>query len=195
VGARIIRLQDRLFSAQEALRFQATHDALTGIWNRGALLERIAGELERSRRKSTPLCLFLVDIDHFKRINDEFGHLVGDSVLSEIAQRLSGAVRSYDVVGRYGGEEFIVAASELNPEHPYEFAERLRLAIASSPIVRTGSEIPVSVCVGVATGEPNSDWSLEKLIQKADAALYAAKRNGRNRVELDTLESSTQAAS
>jgi len=184
VGERMIRLQDHLLAAREALRFQATHDPLTGIWNRGALFERLHAEAERVHRKSTSLSLFLIDLDHFKRVNDEFGHLAGDAVLREVAQRLSSAVRLYDIVGRYGGEEFIVAAAELASERPHQFAERLRLAVSSSPIQAADVSISVTASVGVATSDFLVDCSLEKLIQNADAALYEAKRNGRNRVEM-----------
>lgn len=183
VGARMIKLQDSLLAAQEALRFQATHDPLTGIWNRGALLELVRAEVERAQRKSTSVSLFMIDLDHFKRINDEFGHPVGDVVLHEIAQRLSFSVRPYDVLGRYGGEEFIVASAELNAERPPQFAERLRVAACSSPIPTSNGEVRVTVSVGVVTAHPHSNCSVERLIKSADEALYAAKRNGRNRVE------------
>src|ERR1700683_4248369 len=109
VGERMLKLQDRLIAAQESLRFQATHDPLTGIWNRGALFELLDAEVERASRKPSPLSMFLIDIDNFKRVNDRYGHLVGDSVLTEVAIRLNAVVRPYDVIGRYGGEEFIIA--------------------------------------------------------------------------------------
>jgi len=184
VGERMIRLHDNLFAAQEALRFQATHDPLTGIWNRGALFELLHAEAERVHRKATPLSLFLVDLDHFKHVNDHFGHLIGDAILHEVAQRLSTAVRLYDIVGRYGGEEFIVAAAELESERPHQFAERLRLAVSSSPVHTSDVTISMTASIGVATSDPLADCSIEKLIQSADAALYEAKRNGRNRVEM-----------
>jgi diguanylate cyclase (GGDEF)-like protein len=183
VGARMIRLQDSLLAAQEALRFQATHDPLTGIWNHGALLELVRAEVERAQRKSSFVSLFMIDLDHFKRINDEFGHPAGDIVLHEIAQRLSLSVRPYDVLGRYGGEEFVVVAAELTSERAYQFAERLRTAVSSTPILTSGSAVNVTVCVGVVSTQLHSDYSVERLIKSADEALYVAKRNGRNRVE------------
>ncbi len=125
----------------------------------------------------------MVDLDHFKQVNDKYGHVAGDSVLRETGQRLTGAVRPYDVVGRYGGEEFVVVASALYPEHPRQFAERLRTA-CSFPIATSHGRINITVSLGVATAPAHANASLEKLIQSADAALYAAKRNGRNRVEL-----------
>jgi len=183
VGERIIKLHDSLFAAQEALRLQATHDSLTGIWNRGALFELLRAEVERAQRKPTSLSLFLIDLDNFKRVNDEFGHLTGDAILHEIAQRLSAAVRVYDIVGRYGGEEFIVAAAELGTERPDQFAERLRQAVSASPVRTLKAEVTVTISIGMVTANPCGECSIEKLIQSADAALYQAKANGRNRVE------------
>ena len=183
VGERMIRLQDRLLAAQDALRFQATHDPLTGIWNRGALFELLHAEAERAYRKATPLSLFLIDLDHFKHVNDGFGHLAGDAILHEVAQRLSAAVRLYDIVGRYGGEEFIVAATDLESEGPHQFAERLRLAVSSLPIRTSDASVSLTVSIGVATSDSSGECSIEKLIQTADTALYEAKHNGRNRVE------------
>lgn len=184
VGTRMIKLQDNLLAAQEALRFQATHDPLTSLWNRGALLELIRAELERAQRKSTAISLLMIDLDHFKKVNDNFGHLTGDAVLREVAQRLSLSVRAYDVLGRYGGEEFIVATAELSLEKPLHFAERLRMAVCAYPVQTANQEVPVTVSMGVTTVHPQTDCCVERLIRKADEALYAAKRNGRNRVEV-----------
>ncbi len=183
VGERMINLHDSLLAAQKALRFQATHDPLTAIWNRRALFDLLRAELERAQRKPAPLSLFLIDLDHFKRVNDELGHLAGDAILREVAQRLSAAVRVYDVVGRYGGEEFIVAAADLEAERPYQFAERLRLAVNASPVHIPQAEVTITISVGVATTNSYAECCIEKLIQTADAALYQAKANGRNRVQ------------
>ncbi|MGC2111830.1 MAG: diguanylate cyclase [Candidatus Korobacteraceae bacterium] len=187
VGARILKLHDSLMAAQEALRFQATHDPLTGLWNRGALLELVRTESERAQRRSDSLSLFMIDLDHFKRVNDEYGHLAGDDVLRQIALRLSLSIRPYDVLGRYGGEEFIVATSELNSERPPQFAERLRAAISSASIFASQIQIGITISVGVATATPHRGDTVEQLIRRADEALYIAKRNGRNRVELAEL--------
>jgi two-component system cell cycle response regulator len=183
VGERMIKLHDSLLAAQKALRFQATHDPLTAIWNRGALFELLRAELERAQRGPTRLSLFLIDLDHFKRVNDELGHLAGDAILREVAQRLSAAVRVYDVVGRYGGEEFIIAAADLEADRPYQFAERLRLAVSASPVRTMQTEVTVSISIGVVTTNSCGECSIEKLIQSADSALYLAKANGRNRVQ------------
>ena len=183
VGERMLRLHDRLLAIKESLRFQATHDPLTGIWNRGALFELLNAEVERAARKGNSLSLFLVDIDHFKRVNDEYGHLVGDAALREVAARLNAVVRPYDVIGRYGGEEFMIAAAELDPQAACGFAERLRAGISSLPIKTSEATVRVTVSVGVATSHASPLWSLEKLIRSADTALYRAKANGRNCVE------------
>lgn len=108
VAERILRVQDELIAARDALQFQATHDILTGIASRSAAIEFLTRELARSNRKKNPVGVVLADIDHFKRINDERGHLAGDSVLHEAAQRMSKCIRPYDCIGRYGGEEFLI---------------------------------------------------------------------------------------
>ncbi len=186
VGERMLKLHDRLLAAQESLRFQATHDSLTGIWNRSALFELLNAEFQRAGRKSTSFSLFLVDIDSFKRVNDKYGHLAGDAILREVAHRLNAAIRPYDFLGRYGGEEFIVAASELNSAAARQFAERLRAAVSSSPI-DAGSDVTVTVSVGAATSRAPLDSSVQNMIQSADAAMYRAKHNGGNRAEATEL--------
>jgi diguanylate cyclase (GGDEF)-like protein len=182
VGLRMVTLQNSLFAAQERLRFQATHDSLTGIWNRGALLELMRGQLERARRSQSPVAVLMLDIDHFKQVNDNFGHIAGDTVLHEVARRLAATVRVYDVIGRYGGEEFLVIA-ELNLGQAGEYAERLRANVASPMIEMAGHIQTVSVSIGVAIAGPPGPWEFSELIQRADTAMYSAKREGRNRVE------------
>lgn len=188
VGVRILKLQDDLLAAQERMRFQATHDSLTGIWNRGALLQLAQAEIQRAQRNRGAVCLLLIDLDHFKKINDGYGHPAGDIVLHEVAQRLLNTVRVYDVVGRYGGEEFVVVAAGLNLDEPYEYADRLRQVIAAAPIVTPNSEIPVTASVGVALAADAASCDLARLIQCADISLYQAKREGRNRIALNVLQ-------
>lgn len=187
VGERILRLHDTLVEAQENLRFQATHDALTGLWNRRALMDLLKGEFERAARRSASISVFMTDIDRFKLINDEHGHLTGDAILQEVAHRLNGAVRPYDLIGRYGGEEFIVAAAELGAEGACELGERLRQEVSATAIHHEGKSVPVTISVGVATATPRPQCWIEKLVQRADAAMYLAKRNGRNRVECSAI--------
>lgn len=154
-------------------------DPLTGVYNRRALGERLAEELARSQRFGHPLGLLMMDIDHFKRINDRFGHLAGDQVLIGIARCLRRHVRKSDFVARYGGEEFVILLPETDAEGARRFAERLRAAIG----VLEFGEIPApSVSIGVAASR--EDDTPDRLLQRADAALYAAKRGGRNRVEM-----------
>ena len=143
MGIRILALQDELIRAKEAVEFQATHDPLTGLWNRGAILDFLRRELDRAQRSSKPFGLLMIDLDHFKRINDTYGHLVGDTVLKEVAQRLAGSVRSYDWVGRYGGEEFLVIVSDCPREAVAKYAERLRAAVGATPVSTEIGEIVV----------------------------------------------------
>src|SRR6266702_7920757 len=132
-GQRILQLEDKLVEAREEMRFKATHDALTSLWNRGAILSLLRSELSRSIREHSPVSLLLCDVDHFKQINDVHGHLVGDEVLQEVSTRLFDAVRSHDAVGRYGGEEFIVVLNGCNGDDLKVRAEQVRRAISDLP--------------------------------------------------------------
>jgi two-component system cell cycle response regulator len=183
-GRRIFDLENRLLAAREDLQFKADHDTLTGLWNRGAVLERLDQELARARRESSSIGILLLDLDHFKAINDGSGHLAGDQVLREVAQRMSAAVRSYDVVGRYGGEEFLVLLPVCGAEEARERAEQIRLAIAARPIVtREGSHTVTASLGAIGTADrPQADAA--SLLRLADAALYGAKAAGRDRVVL-----------
>jgi diguanylate cyclase (GGDEF)-like protein len=167
----------------EEVRHRANHDALTGIWNRGAILETLNRELLRAQRERTFVGVLLGDLDHFKRINDTYGHLAGDAVLREAARRIQEAVRSYDSVGRYGGEEFLIILSSCEDDlDMVKQAERVRTRVSSSPVQTGEGEIEVTMSLGVAS---SSDYQqVEDMIRAADAALYRAKRAGRNRVEV-----------
>jgi diguanylate cyclase (GGDEF)-like protein len=153
VGKRILDLQDNLIKAREELRFQATHDLLTGLWNRGAVIELLNHELDRSARFSIPTAVLMLDLDHFKKINDTHGHLAGDAVLKEAAQRLTHAVRSYDCIGRYGGEEFLAVLPGCDKSQTRKTAERIRSAIASSPVSAAGSDISFTISIGATVAE------------------------------------------
>ena len=183
-GERILRLQQELIAARDALKEQATHDPLTGLWNRGAIMEILGNELNRGAREGTPLTVVMADIDHFKLVNDSFGHLAGDAVLREVARRLRASVRPYDSVGRFGGEEFLVVFSGYKSLPSINQAERLREAVAATPVSIEKAVVPVALSLGVATWERESNASLEQLLASADAALYCAKERGRNRVEV-----------
>lgn len=182
----VVRIQlTQRRKAEEALRFQATHDALTGILNRKAVLDILERELLRSRRHSVSVGIVIVDLDHFKQINDQYGHLAGDAVLKAASHRLVDSVRGYDSVGRFGGEEFLVVLPECTVSVITDVAERLRLAIGSDPVVvEQGKPIPVTASMGVATTESDGVEDMGSLIRVADEALYVAKRSGRNCVQL-----------
>jgi len=181
-GRRILTLQDDLIEAREQLRFRATHDGLTGIWNRTALLELLRSELERAVRTNGSTGVLMLDLDHFKKINDTYGHLVGDGVLKETVQRVDQVVRAYDFVGRYGGEEFIVVLPGCGKEQALQSAERIRAAVNSAPVRVAGSEIAVTVSIGATAA--TSEISEAQILANADAALYRAKNDGRNRTVL-----------
>jgi two-component system, cell cycle response regulator len=183
---RILTLQDSQIQAQEQLLFQATHDLLTGVWSRGAILETLRRELERAARSKTATGLLMLDIDHFKTINDTHGHLVGDGVLKQVTQRIVHAIRGYDSVGRYGGEEFLIVLPGCGRDQIDQGAERVRGAVDDGPLLVDGLTISVTVSIGaaVATGATISDL---EILAAADAALYRAKRAGRNRTVLSDL--------
>jgi len=179
-GNRILSLQRDLIRAHEELRFQVTHDTLTGLWSRRAALDLLARELQRSSRSETSTGVLMIDLDHFKNVNDSYGHLVGDAVLKEVAARIARAVRSYDFVGRYGGEEFLAVLSNCSSQDLRAVAGRACSVVAESPVVALSLEIPVTVSIG---GVVSSSRTPEfDLLSAADSALYEAKNAGRNRV-------------
>jgi diguanylate cyclase (GGDEF)-like protein len=182
VGRRILDLQRQLLSAYEEMRHRATHDALTGIYNRGAILESLNQEWLRIQRDGSSLGVIMADIDHFKRINDTYGHPAGDAVLREVARRMRAVVRAYDAIGRYGGEEFLVVLPGCKTEVLLAMAERLRESIGGSPISIDSQAVPVTMSIGVSStaGQPGVD--AHALLHKADVALYEAKRGGRDRI-------------
>ena len=182
VGLRILTLQEGLIHARDELRFQATHDVLTGIWNRGAVLDFLHRECQRAARAQTPTAILMLDLDHFKRINDNYGHLAGDEVLREVGARISQHVRSYDAVGRYGGEEFLIVLPGCDKIEIEQSANRIRLAIGNKPIVTATSELSVTASIGAALLPPDGAASENQILLEVDRALYLAKNNGRNRV-------------
>ncbi len=181
-GERIIELEDRLIRAQEALRELATHDSLTGLLNRRACLDSLLAELDRGRRAGNPVCIVMADIDHFKRINDAHGHLIGDEVLCEVARRMQSSLRRYDTIGRFGGEEFLLVLPGCSLEEGVKLAERICHLVRSEPAKAQNKSINVSISLGVAVASQPVPGDLEVLLGSADAALYRAKEAGRNRV-------------
>jgi diguanylate cyclase (GGDEF)-like protein len=187
-GRRIVDLQAELVAARESLRDLATHDPLTGSWNRFAIMDTLNREASRSEREGSPLAIIMVDLDHFKLVNDTHGHLAGDAVLREAARRMQECVRSYDHVGRYGGEEFLIVLPGTSGPNALQLAERLRAALARGPIQVAGVSIRVSASFGVTAAEHPAAMVPETLIRLADDALYRAKEQGRNRVEFQARE-------
>lgn len=185
VGSRIIDLQRKLIQTCELSQFKATHDSLTGLWNRGAILEFLRAQLAMSVRNSNNLGLMMADIDHFKNINDTHGHSVGDSVLMHVAELMNLNLRASDWVGRYGGEEFLIIASESPAKDVSCVAERLRLAVANNPFRASEQAIFSTISIGIANARSIESPTPETLVKIADAALYRAKSNGRDRVEVD----------
>lgn len=180
VGERILLLEDRLVEARENMRFRATHDPLTSLLNRGAVLDLLARELNRSHREGKSTAILLGDLDNFKRVNDTLGHVVGDEVLLEVANRLLAAVRSYDFVGRYGGEEFLVVLNSCDPAYAPGRTEEIRKSISMRPIITAKGPLTVTISFGLLQ---SADWglrSLEELLHEADMALYKAKAAGRD---------------
>lgn len=179
VGRRTVELHSILLETQSALNHQATHDPLTGVLNRRAILGHLEKELSRIRRDGGSLSIGILDIDHFKRVNDRYGHQAGDEVLCGCVEVLGGLLRDYDLLGRLGGEEFLVVAPGTGDEcgHLYE---RLRAAISSTTF--TSRVKPVSVTVSIGVASCNGTTCLDDLLAAADDALYRAKRSGRDRV-------------
>ena len=173
--------QRELISERDELRLRASTDGLTNLWNRSAILDLIGGELARARR-GTPTCVAMIDADHFKAINDTHGHLTGDAVLAEIAARIRRAVREFDAAGRYGGEEFVAVLSNCTLGTAWVVCERIRSFVADQPVQTPAGPISITVSIGLAPCD-SEFATVEHVIAAADAAMYRAKKNGRNRVE------------
>ena len=182
-GKRIIQLQHDLIIAREALHFQAMHDFLTGLMNRAAISETLEKEISRAARDNHEVGVILADIDHFKAVNDSYGHPAGDAILCEVAQRMLGAVRGYDSVGRYGGEEFLIVVPESDARETKIVAERILDAIADKPIETDESSVEITISIGTASGAISEKFGFSELIGGADKALYDAKATGRNRIQ------------
>ena len=168
---------------REELRELATRDPLTGVANRRAFFELSEHEVRRAHRYSRPLAVAMIDVDHFKRVNDEHGHAVGDEVLAELARRTASVLRKADVFARYGGEEFVVLLPELRVSDAMQAMERLRTAITATPFRIGELALAVSVSIGLAALD-GGDESIDPAVERADAALYEAKSSGRDRVEV-----------
>lgn len=188
-GHRILEREDRLVAAREEMRFKATHDSLTSLWDRGAIMSLLKNELHRAMRSGTPVSIMLCDIDHFKQINDVHGHVAGDTVLQEVASRLMQSVRIYDsvgvygdAVGRYGGEEFLLILSDCDAAQIRQRAENVRESIERRPFQVNVSTLSITASIGFTTVTKwDKTQSIEDLLDRVDSALYQAKSAGRNR--------------
>lgn len=183
-AARVADILLRKKAAQVLLE-RATHDSLTGLFNRGMIIEHLSSKLALARRTQQPLSIILIDIDHFKRVNDSLGHAAGDDVLRHLARRLSTQARSGDYIGRYGGEEFLVVLYPCNRADAELAAERFRQTVADSPMTVDGcpaSGLAVTISLGVSCSECCAMIDAAVLIKQADRALYASKAAGRNQI-------------
>jgi len=183
-STRLQKLNAELEVRNQTLEKLAMTDSLSGVYNRRKVLELVQSEFVRSQRMSKSMSILMVDADFFKRINDDYGHLAGDDVIRSLANRLSHCLREYDVLGRYGGEEFIVMLPETPIAQARAVGERFRQAIVDSPLSTSSGEIAVTISVGLASIH-RSDKHYTDIVERADRALYKAKDAGRNRVELD----------
>jgi len=180
VGQRMLEMQANLLEARDALEHQAMHDFLTGVFNRRAIRDRLKQEMARAGREKENLSIGMLDIDHFKNINDTYGHQAGDEALIAFTRRIQDGLREYDCLGRYGGEEFLVIAPRSCGSPGESLYERLRARIAGAAIATNAGSISLTVSIGVAPGTGHSN--VDALLAAADAALYQAKAEGRNRV-------------
>lgn len=188
---RILTIQDQLVASREMLREQATHDPLTGLWNRAVILDTLRREWKRGQRKGSSVGVIMMDVDHLKRINQAYGPHSGDLVLAEIAQRVCASLRCYDAIGRFGAEEFFIVLPETDALETFSIAERLRRAVADQPIVHDQGAIPVTISLGASASDllhADADF----LVAEAESALARAKAAGCNRAELSSSVEAVQ---
>jgi len=181
-GKRILDLNGELIAAQESLRFAGTHDFLTRLWNRAEIVSFLERELVRGMREKKPVGIVLLDIDHFKSINDSLGHRSGDAVLKELAQRLKSQLRVYDGVGRYGGEEFLLVLPGCDLAGALARTAEIQRSVAEAPFMPEPANVSITVSMGVTIAH-RGEVDSATLLHDADLALYRAKNSGRDRVE------------
>jgi two-component system, cell cycle response regulator len=180
VAVRILNRQESLLTSRDQYRLLATKDSLTGVWNRRSIAQILNDELGRAAQAERTTGVLLIDLDHFKRVNDTYGHLAGDLVLRETGRRLKDALRSYDTIGRYGGEEFLVVVPSANERELRRLGQRLVDFVSRDPIPVGEQNVQMTISVGAAIALPHENPA--KAIAAADASLYDAKRLGRNRL-------------
>jgi len=189
-----ITVGKRILDLQQSLRFAATHDFLTNLLNRSEIIVALEREFSRSGREDKPATIILADIDHFKRVNDTLGHAAGDEVLKQVACRLKADLRPYDLVGRYGGEEFILILPGCPLEIGARRADEIRKLVGKDPISTQFGATSATVSMGVTATSLTRDGTVAELLHEADMSLYAAKKNGRNRIEIATPVARSSAA-
>lgn len=180
----LYELNEKLLAAQYELKHQAMHDALTGIYNHGAIVEHLEAQLARTTRHNQPISVIMIDVDHFKQFNDTYGHLAGDAMLKFVAARMKECLREYDYIGRYGGEEFLVVLGDADYETAVKTAERLNQVVERASVTFDGKLLAATISVGVAVAENCGIFNAAQIIAEADRELYKAKSNGRNRFEV-----------
>lgn len=183
----ITQATQELRAQKEAAEFAARTDALTGVASRRAFTETAEVEMQRALRYHSGLALLMMDLDHFKQINDRYGHVTGDAVLVSFAQTVQQMVRKFDLVARIGGEEFVVLLPNITAEQAVSLAERIREAVANTELMVAGQPLKFSVSIGVAQFD-HRELSLTSWMARADGALYEAKEKGRNRVVSEATE-------
>lgn len=184
VGSRILALQQSLQEALEKQSYQARHDPLTGILNHREILNILEKEINRSERQGNSLAVIMGDLDYFKKVNDTYGHVAGDAVLVEVANRMRHNIRTYDSIGRYGGEEFLLVLPNCAAQEAMLIANRILDNISKEPVMFNSTPIPITISLGLAVKEVGEILATADLVQAADTALYQAKKNGRNRIEM-----------
>jgi diguanylate cyclase (GGDEF)-like protein/PAS domain S-box-containing protein len=184
------RVEAELQAAKAAAEEAATHDPLTGLWNHNRIIEILMEELSRSDRQGSPVSLAMVDLDHFKQVNDTYGHVVGDEVLREVAARLQRAIRVYDAVGRFGGEEFMVVLPGTEGVAAEQAAERIREEISQQPVITSAGALQITASLGLVTRVGEIVHDATALLVAADSALYDAKEAGRDRITIASMQSS-----
>ena len=182
----LLRMTEDLQKTKEALEHEASRDSLTDLWNRRAILDLLKREMARSSREGRSIAAVMIDIDHFKRINDRIGHLAGDQVLLEVTRRVGSTLRSADIFGRIGGEEFLIILSPCDSKTAFEVMERARRECAASPVSIEQRDFDVTVSLGAAVAS-GDDVDLSTMLKAADDALYRAKNGGRNCSEVTTI--------
>ncbi|MGM0464953.1 MAG: sensor domain-containing diguanylate cyclase [Acidobacteriota bacterium] len=180
-----IKMEEELKQVNKILKKKALTDDLTGLLNHGAVLDRLKEEVQRAARQENSISILMADLDHFKEINDKFGHQIGDQVLKKTSRLIQKVFRSYDIKGRYGGEEFLIVLPNTKQKQAQKAAQRLKKSFNKQPLTTEGKSIPVSISIGLVSSCPHQDQpDPEDLLKRSDRALYRAKEKGRNRVEV-----------